>query len=123
MSNSTTGGSWGLAETLSEARFLIAILNSDAVTMAVRRMQKQGEHNPRHVGKKVFRLPIPRYDDGNACHVQLAELAAHAEEVARATPRPDTRFELQRKHIRRALEREEVAAGINTIVKPLLDAR
>jgi hypothetical protein len=91
--------------------------------MAVRRMQKQGEHNPRHVGKRVFRLPIPRYDDGNASHVQLAELAAHAEEVARAIPLPDTRFELQRKHIRRTLEQEEVAADINTIVKPLLDAR
>lgn len=114
---------WGLTETLSEARFLIAILNSDAVTMAVRRMQKQGEHNPRHVGKKVFRLPIPRYDDGNASHVQLAELAARAEEVARATPLPDTRFELQRKHIRRTLEREGVAADINAIVKLMLDAR
>jgi hypothetical protein len=114
---------WGLTENLAEARFLIAILNSDAVTMALRRMQRQGEHNPRHVGKKVFRLPIPRYNARDASHIQLAELAAHAEEVARATPLPDTRFELQRKHIRRALDHEGVAADINAIVKRMLDAR
>ena len=114
---------WGLTENLAEARFLIAILNSDAVTMALRRMQRQGEHNPRHVGKKVFRLPIPHYNARDASHVQLAELAARAEEVARATPLPDTRFELQRKHIRRALEHEGVAADINAIVKRMLDER
>lgn len=114
---------WGPAETLAEARFLVAILNSDAATMAVRRLQKRGEHNPRHVGKKIFRLPIPRYDAGNASHALLAELAAHAEEIASATPLPDTRFEFQRKHIRSVLESEGVTADINAIVKPMLDAR
>lgn len=114
---------WGLVDALPEARFLLAVLNSDAVTMAVRRMQKRGEHNPRHVGKKVFRLPIPRYEADNPLHVQLSELAAHAEEVACATQLPGSRFERQRRHIRHALERDGVAADINAIVKPMLEGR
>jgi SAM-dependent methyltransferase len=114
---------WGLTKSLAEARFLVAVLNSDVATMAVRRMQRQGEHNPRHVGKKVFRLPIPHYDSRNAAHVQLSALAAHAQDIAGTTSLPDTRFELQRKHIRGVLEREGVTADINAIVKTLLDAR
>lgn len=113
---------WGPTESLGEARFLIAILNSGVATMAVRRMQKKGEHNPRHVGKKVFSLPIPHYDPDNAVHVQLAALAERAQNIADAVQLPDTRFEMQRKHIRSVLEREGVTADINAIVKPLLDA-
>lgn len=114
---------WGLTESLAEARFLVAILNSDIVTMAVRRMQRPGEHNPRHVGKKVFRLPIPRYDPRNATHAQLAALAARAQAIADTTGLPDKRFELQRKYIRGVLERSGVTADINAIVKALLDGR
>jgi hypothetical protein len=114
---------WGLTESLEEARFIVAILNSDVTTMAVRRMQRRGEHNPRHVGKKVFSLPIPLYDPDNAAHVQLTALAEHAQNIVDTTRLPDTRFEMQRKHIRGVLEREGVTADINAIVKALLDAR
>lgn len=112
---------WGLMESLDEARFLIAILNSAVVTMAIRHMQKRGEHNPRHVGKKVFNLPIPLYDADDAAHAQLVALAEHAQSIAAATDLPDIRFELQRKCIREALERDGVAADIDAIVKTLLD--
>ena len=112
---------WGLMDSLEEARFLTAILNSTVVTMAVRHMQKRGEHNPRHVGKKVFSLPIPLYDADDAAHAQLVALAEHAQRIAATTDLPDIRFELQRKCIREALERDGVAADIDAIVKTLLD--
>ena len=86
-------------------------------------LQRRGEHNPRHVGKKVLNLPIPRYDSSNAAHAQLAALTERAQNIASTTQLPDTRFEMQRKHIRTVLEREGVTADINTIVKALLDAR
>ena len=112
---------WGLMDSLDEARFLSAILNSTVVTMAVRRSQKRGEHNPRHIGKKVFKLPIPLYDADDAAHAQLVVLAEHAQQIADATELPVIRFELQRKCIREALERDGVAADIDAIVKTLLD--
>ena len=112
---------WGLMDSLDEARFLTAILNSTVVTMAIRHMQKRGEHNPRHVGKKIFNLPIPLYDANDAAHAQLVALAMHAQRIAAETDLPAVRFELQRKSIREALERDGVAADIDAIVKTLLD--
>lgn len=112
---------WAPAVSLEEARYLTAILNSSALTMAVRPMQARGEHNPRDFDKYVFQLPIPRYDPADAAHARLAALAGHAAHVATATTLPDVRFERQRKHIRNALERDGVADDIDAIVKALLN--
>jgi hypothetical protein len=83
-------------------------------------LQKRGEHNPRHVGKKVFELPIPRYDAADAAHSQLVALSEHAHDIAMAVELPSIRFELRRRSIREALERDGVAADIDAIVKTLL---
>jgi SAM-dependent methyltransferase len=112
---------WASTVSLDEARYLTAILNSSALTMAVRPMQARGEHNPRHFDKYVFQLPIPRYDPADAAHAQLAALAERAAHAAAATTLPDVRFEHQRKHIRDTLERDGIAGDIDAIVKVLLD--
>ena len=112
---------WGPVAGLDEARYLVAILNSSIVTMAVRPMQARGEHNPRDFDKYVFRLPIPQYDMSDANHAQLAILAEYAEQTAARAVLPRVRFELQRKYIREVLDRDGVAADINAIVKSLLD--
>jgi hypothetical protein len=39
---------WAAASGPDEARFLTAILNSSALTEAVRPLQARSEHNPRH---------------------------------------------------------------------------
>jgi hypothetical protein len=102
---------------MHEARYLTAILNSSALTMAVRPMQARGEHNPRDFDKYVFQFPIPRYDPADAAHARLAVLAERAAHVAAATTLPDVRFERQRKYLRDALERD----GITEDIKVLLD--
>jgi len=112
---------WGPVTGLDEARYLTAILNSTAVTMAVRPMQARGEHNPRDFDKYIFQLPIPQYDPSDAAHAQLVALAERAEHVAIRTILPQTRFELQRKCIRQELARDGVGADIDAIVKALLD--
>jgi SAM-dependent methyltransferase len=112
---------WAPAVSLDEARYLTAILNSSALTMAVRPMQAHGEHNPRHFDKYVFQLPIPRYDPADAAHARLAGLAESAAHIAAATTLPNVRFERQRKHIRDALEHDGIAEDIDAIVKALLD--
>jgi hypothetical protein len=84
-------------------------------------MQARGEHNPRHFDKYVFQLPIPAYDPSDPSHARLVDLAEHAEDVAAATPLPETRFELQRRHIRQELDHQGISTEINAIVKQLLD--
>jgi hypothetical protein len=111
---------WGPATSLDEARFLIAILNSTALAMAVRPLQSRGEHNPRHYDKYIFQLPIPLYDPHDSDHRSLVELAEQAEQIAVSTPLPTIRFETQRRLIRKALVNRGVSADIDAIVKPLL---
>ena len=112
---------WASTAILDEARYLAAILNSGALTLAVRPMQALGEHNPRDFDKYVFQLPIPRYDPADAAHAQLSALAERAAHLSAATTLPDARFERQRKHIRDVLESDGVMENIDSIVKSLLD--
>jgi hypothetical protein len=111
---------WGPAATVDEALYLIAILNSKTLTMAVRPLQPRGEHNPRDFDKHVFRLPIPLYDADDAAHRWLVELAMQAERVALGVDLPAMRFEAQRRRVREALDEDGVATDINEIVKTLL---
>jgi hypothetical protein len=50
---------WAAVSRVSEERFLTAILDSDVLTQQVRPLQADGEHNPRHFGKYILRLPFP----------------------------------------------------------------
>jgi hypothetical protein len=111
---------WGKATSLDEARFLTAILNSTALTMAVRPLQGRGEHNPRDFDKYVFQLPIPLYDPRDSAHKLLVELAERSEQVAASVHLPTVRFETQRRRIREALVDNGVSVDIDSIVKPLL---
>src|SRR5262249_26304870 len=106
---------WGAASSLDEARYLVAILNSNVLTIAVRHLQARGEHNPRHFDKLSWELPIPAFDAGEPSHRWLIELAEHAERVASDVPLPSARFETKRRRIRQALDADGVAADIDAI--------
>jgi hypothetical protein len=111
---------WGSVGELEEARFLVAVLNSGALTMAVRPLQARGEHNPRHFDKYVFQLPIPLYDRADDRHRRLVDLAEQAERIAESVVLPAKRFETQRSVIRNTLAQLGVAVEIDSIVKELL---
>lgn len=111
---------WGAAANLDEALFLTAILNSPALTLAVRPLQARGEHNPRHFDKYVFQLPIPLYNPDDTAHRWLVELATRAEQVVGNVVLPTIRFEAQRRRIREALAEDGVGLDIDAIVKTLL---
>ncbi len=57
-----------------EAHYLAALLNSQHVNQLVKPMQTHGLWGPRHFHKKVWELPIPRFDPARPEHVDLAEL-------------------------------------------------
>lgn len=112
---------WASARSLAEARYLTAVLNSDALLQLIRPLQGRGEHNPRDFAKVLFQLPIPLYDPNVSVHRELADLAAHAEDVAAATELPHGKsFQTLRRTIRTALEAEGVGSALDDAVRTLL---
>jgi len=114
---------WATANSIEEARYLTAILNSLALTKLVAPLQSRGEHNPRDFDKLVWRLPIPLFDSADDVHQQLVELAAKAEALAAATDVTGKRtFQAQRRLIREELQRVGIADAIDALVLRLLSA-
>jgi SAM-dependent methyltransferase len=111
---------WASASNLGEARYLTAILNSNALTTAVRPLQARGAFGPRHYDKYVWQVPIPIFDLANASHMGLVALAKRAEQVAAGVELPNMRFEALRRRIREALVDDGVAAAIDKTVGQLL---
>ena len=112
---------WGPASTLGEARYVAAILNSSALTHALRPLQARGEHNPRHYDKYVWRVPIPMFDASDQEHLALATLAARAEELVGAIElSAGVTFQAIRRRVREALEVSGLAGELDEAVVELL---
>jgi len=58
-----------------EAAYLAAVLNSPLVDTLLKPMQARGLWGPRDIHKKVWELPIPRFDSRNESHLRLAAIA------------------------------------------------
>lgn len=112
---------WGVCSTLQEARYLVAVLNSDSVTARVRPLQARGEHNPRHFDKYVWQLPIPEFVEDDPLHLRLASLSEQAEQIAAAVElAPGKRFETWRRLVRQTVTESEVGQQIEAAVDALL---
>ncbi len=57
-----------------EAFYLAAVLNAPVIDSSIKPMQSRGLWGPRHIHKKVFELPIPKFDATKPAHERLAEL-------------------------------------------------
>ncbi|MEW5722632.1 MAG: N-6 DNA methylase [Thermodesulfobacteriota bacterium] len=58
----------------TEAWYLSIVLNSPFLDQAIKPMMARGLWGPRHIHKKVWELPIPRFDSRVKHHARLAEL-------------------------------------------------
>ena len=67
----------------SEAQYVAAIINSEALTAAVESFMSRGLYGARDFHKHGWKLPIPRYDAGNRLHTNLSKLGATAEQECR----------------------------------------
>lgn len=74
---------WKIADSESEAGFLVSLLNAPCLRRAFDLSRESGRHFVLHPWRKV---PIPRYDANNWRHVRLAELCTEAEKAVSATP-------------------------------------
>jgi len=113
---------WAGVDTLQEARYLCAVLNSDTLLALVRPLQARGEHNPRHFHLIPFDLPIPAYDATNPMHEELVMLARDAQTVVNNLVfDPARRFELARRQVREGLAASGLSAAINNAVATVLN--
>ena len=74
----------------SEAYYLTAILNSSLPNFMMKDYQAKGLFGARHVHKKILDIYFPKFNENNAIHLRLADLAkeAHhkAEKYLKANP-------------------------------------
>ena len=115
---------WAAAPTISEARYLTAVLNSELLTQRVAPLQSRGQFGARHFDLYVFNVPIPMYDSRVPLHGQLAVLAERAEAVAEATALgPGVSFQRARQLVRSALAKEGVGSEIEEAVEALIPSK
>jgi len=113
---------WCATGGIDESRYLTAIMNSDAFTLAIRPLQSRGEHNPRDFHKIIFEVPFPTFDPSNPIHQELVKTAAHAEEMVAGVELPDSSFQTQRRTVRRALESAGIAGHLDNLVNELIQS-
>jgi SAM-dependent methyltransferase len=113
---------WAAVESLDEARYLVAVLNSGTLLRIVQPLQARGEHNPRDFDKYVWRAPIPLYDASSALHRDLVEFAVEAEQVAQAVDLPQQSFQALRRRVRGALDEHGLTAREDQLVADLLSS-
>jgi SAM-dependent methyltransferase len=112
---------WSAVTSESEARYLVAILNSETARKRAEAWQSRGQWGARDFDKVIFNLPIPRFDLKNKTHVALAKAAAEAEKIAAALELPEgVKFQRARGLVRTALTEAGVAGRIDELVGQLL---
>ena len=112
---------WAPASTLEEARYLCAILNSEALRAAVEHFQATGQWGARHFDKYVFNIPIPRFDQSDALHHHLVAAAEEAERIAEeVNVEPGEFFVHTRGNIRSAMEGSGMSARLDELTTALL---
>ena len=67
---------WRCVASQQEAWYRVGLLNSEAITEAIRPFNPQGEFGARHLHTLPHRV-IPRFDPTNDDHLQVTELTAH----------------------------------------------
>jgi hypothetical protein len=72
---------WKVIESRDEAWFYVGMLNSAALTDAIRPFNPKGAFAPRHIHALPYRL-MPHFDPSNDDHVRIAALARELAEIA-----------------------------------------
>ncbi len=65
---------WIKCQSLKEAHYLTALINSEALKERVDSLMARGMFGARDLHKHLWRLSIPEYDKDNSLHIELASL-------------------------------------------------
>lgn len=112
---------WAPATSLSEARYLLGILNSRVLLERVKPLQAVGLFGARDFDKNVFSVPFQAFDNSNPDHSQLVALVEEAEGIAASVDvGAAKRFQDARKAITTALARGGLLDRIEDTVNRIL---
>lgn len=112
---------WMPTSSLGEARFLIGILNSQALVDRIRPLQAVGLFGARDFDKYLFSIPFGEFDEDDADHQDLVELVERAEQIAASVDLSGRRtFQAKRKAIRQALENDGVGRRLEAVALRIL---
>lgn len=112
---------WMPARSLSEARYLTAILNAPVTTELVREFQSIGLFGGRHFDTYPWRLAIPTYEVGNPVHEELVALSAECESAAADVQADGQGFQKIRAAIRQQLDAQGLSDRLDKAVSELLE--
>lgn len=121
---------WVKCETIEEAHYLAAIINSDTLEQAVQKFMPKGQFGARDLHKHLWRLPIPTYDPDNPLHTDLTtlggqlatEASTHLATVCttRAANKQPTTITVARRELRQWLSTHSTAQQVEQLVAQLL---
>ena len=117
---------WVSGKDLQEARYLLAVINSDVLREAVRPLMSKGLFGARDLHKHLWRLPIPAFDPANPLHMDVAMAAAAAEAgvtqhlATLRTERGDVSVGIARRELRLWLRTSKEGAAVEAAVGKLL---
>ncbi len=64
---------WISCKNVTEAYYLLAIINSDTIKDAVARFMSKGQFGARDMHKQLWKLPIPEFDASDPLHAEISE--------------------------------------------------
>ena len=119
-----------VCQSAEEAHYVLAIINSNALSTAAEMFMTKGLYGARDFHKHGWKLPIPRYDASVALHTRLSELGKAVEQECKALidnsdiltkPAGDAQSRAARKLLRHGWQPNSVTAqAIETAVAELL---
>jgi hypothetical protein len=111
---------WAAVNTVEEADYLCAILNSPVMTEMARPFMSYGK-DERDFHKHIWQVPIPQFDPTNKNHARLAKLAKVVEALCLEFEVDDQlHFPATRRRIRELIDSSEAGVEINEITFELL---
>ena len=114
---------WASAKSLSEAQYLVGVLNAETCRERIADKQSKGQGGARDFDKLIWELPIPEYDGRNTLHQRIAALAGECEALAATVPLDaDAYFTTQRRAIRDALAAAGLMQRLDRLVAELLES-
>jgi len=107
-------------KSIEEGFYLVAVLNSDIVNLAIKEYQPQGLYGERDIHRRPFEVcNISRFDPSNKVHTQLAELGAKShDEIKPFIPNLQGSLGRVRTEVRKILAAN--MSKINKLVEKLL---
>ena len=111
---------WAGVRSEAEALYLCAVLNTPALTTLATPYMTSGKGGGRHIGKSLWQVPVPLFDETNGLHAELSLAGREAEVLVGAANLADASHGVQRRQIRALLADSHVGRWLDELVTDLL---